>query len=300
MTTSSKKELRIASWNVEGLQNYLGTEPRRVSLGEVVRALQMPDILCLQELRLRPQDSNLVSLAQSALVGYELTLTLASDPMNARFRGGRTYGVGTFVRKRLGATLLPSLAWDREGRIATVMLERERIAIVNVYAVNGTSKPHWDHELARHEGDRHGWKRRFHGHVAELVRALRQERFEVVAIGDWNVSQTRIDITPRLRTEEPHAGSRADFARTMIDDLGLVDVFRARNPTARAYTWFSPFSRPGKLDAARVDFALVSPGLVPRVVQASVDESVEHRFGSDHAPLSLSVSRSRLQAGHLS
>jgi exodeoxyribonuclease-3 len=162
-----------------------------------------------------------------------------------------------------------------------------------VYAVNGTSKPYWDHALGRMEGDRHAWKRRFHEHVAALGRSLRDRGFDLLLIGDWNVSQTKTDTTPRLRTEEPHATSRAHFASTLVEGLELVDVFRQLHPDMRAYTWFHRRSRPGRLDAARVDFALLSRSRMPDVVEATIDEQYANRFGSDHAPIHLKLSRDR-------
>ena len=110
-------------------------------------------------------------------------------------------------------------------------------------------------------------------------------------IGDWNVSRTRLDTWPRLRTEEPHATARAAFNDRFIPALGLIDVFRALHPEERKYTWFNPRARAGRLDAARVDFALVSHSLAPYVAEADIDDSPEARDGSDHAPLWITLGR---------
>jgi exodeoxyribonuclease III len=285
----SDSEVRVVSWNVENLAHYLGDEPRHTALAHVAEAFGSPDVLCLQELRIRPSDHALVEQAANALPGYLFVHSLANDPINAGFRGGRTYGVGTYVKRSLNARLSPSEVWDREGRLAAIELPALRLGVVNVYAVNGTQKAHWDHELGRYEGDRHRYKRRFHEHIAEVVRALRARGLDALVIGDFNVSQERIDITPRLRTEEPHAGSRAHFAETVVRGLELVDAFRELHPDARAYTWFARRTPRGRLDAARVDFALISRDRFADVLDASIDEEPTHRFGSDHAPLSVTL-----------
>lgn len=280
--------LHVASWNVGGLAQHLGETRTRPALDEVVERLGSPDVLCLQEVQLREGDREVVEAMTASLPGYAVAHSLADDPKNATFRGGRTYGVATFVARSLRAKFLARGDWDREGRMSVVLLDDLRLAIVNVYAVNGTAKPYYSHELGRIEGDRHGWKRRFHSHVADTARALRQAGYELVLVGDWNVSQQRIDITPRLRTEEPHATSRAHFHEVVVEGLDVVDVFRELHPDARAYTWFNRRAR-GRLDAARVDFALASRSLAPRVTRVSIAEDLLEDLGGDHVPLQLEL-----------
>jgi exonuclease III len=71
----------------------------------------------------------------------------------------------------------------------------------------------------------------------------------------------------------------------------VVDVFRHLHPELRKYTWFNRRTPPGALDAARVDFALVSQTLLERVIDADILDEPEHRFGSDHAPHFVSLRR---------
>src|SRR5687768_6322532 len=125
--------MKVVSWNIE---NAL---PRLAALPALVEALGAPDVLCLQELRIRQQDAEAVSVLEAALPGYRCHHALARDPRNVTFRGGRAYGVATFVRGRWRADVPP---WDREGRV--VVVRKRGLAIVNVYAVNGTAKPWFD------------------------------------------------------------------------------------------------------------------------------------------------------------
>jgi len=105
----------------------------------------------------------------------------------------------------------------------------------------------------------------------------------VIIAGDWNVSRTGLDTHPRLRTEEPHARARAELNERLTAD-GFVDIWRAAHPNERAYTWFNPRAR--TLDAARVDYILVSNDIVSRIRSADI-------FGllpwSDHAPVRLEL-----------
>ena len=98
-------------------------------------------------------------------------------------------------------------------------------------------------------------------------------------VGDWNVSRTAQDTHPRLRTEEPHARARAEFNARMVAE-GFVDIWRERHPTERAYTWFNRRAR--GLDAARVDYVLVSSDLALRIRAADILPLLPW---SDHAPV---------------
>lgn len=282
----TRPQLSAVSWNIDGLARALPHE-----LARMHEALGAPDLLCLQEVRVRPDDAALVAAMRTALPGYDCAHALCDDPINVRFRGGRAYGVALYARSSLAARLLPTPSWDREGRVIAVALDASRLVVGNVYAVNGTSKPHFDHEGGVALEDRHAFKRAFQRRVTAYFQALRETGADLALLGDWNVSRTAQDTTPRLRREPPHAQARAEFNELLLPGLDVVDAFRARHPDAHAYTWFSRRSAPGVLDAARVDLALISRARMPSVRDASIVEDPALRFGSDHAPVRLALDR---------
>lgn len=255
--------MKLVSWNVTKLT------------GSTLDHIGEPDVLCLQEIRVAPP----------SLAGYEHGYSLARDPKNVTYQGGKMYGVATYVRRELGPFAFAAPEWDREGRVLVTVFPERKLAVVNVYAVNGTGKPYFDHELGKISGDRHAFKRRFNMRLMKDCEALRARGLELVLVGDWNISRTKQDVTPRLRTEVPHRRARKEFNETFIPTLDVVDVFRELHPDAKKYTWFAKRSR--VLDAARVDYALVSRSMMPRVVSADIDERQEARGASDHAPLSV-------------
>jgi exodeoxyribonuclease-3 len=262
--------MTLISWNVENALRCLPALP------DIADALGKPDVMCLQELRIRSLDEDAIRTLESGLPGYRCHYALARDPRNVKFRGGRMYGVATYAR---GAWRAETPEWDREGRV--VVICRPGLSVVNVYAVNGTAKPYFD-ETGCVRGDRHEYKRRFQTQIFDLGRALRRDGAVVIA-GDWNVSRTVLDTYPRLRSEEPHARARTELNDRLMAE-GWVDIWRERHPNERAYTWFNPRAR--SLDAARVDYFLVSNDIVSRVRAADI-------FGllpwSDHAPVGLDL-----------
>jgi len=277
--------MRLFSWNIENLPRFLAPAAGTPSLLQIVDAWGAPEMVCLQETRIRPRDVELVRAMERALPGYACHYALCDDPRNVTYRGGRAYGVVTYVKRRFARSRGRTLPWDREGRVVVVELAAKKLAVVNLYAVNGTSKPYYDHELGRVHGDRHAFKRRVNRLVAAEAQALAARGFRLVLVGDWNISRAAIDTHPRLRTEEPHARARRELNDEIIPALDVVDAFRALHPTTKKYTWFNNHAR--RLDAARVDYALVSRAL--DVEAADIDETRAHRFASDHAPLWLEL-----------
>jgi exodeoxyribonuclease-3 len=275
--------LHIVSWNIENLAPWLvGAR----DFAAQWRRLGEPDALCLQEVRIRAGDADAIAAMERILPGFRCFNSLNRDARNGGFRGGRAYGVATFLREDIDARQI-AFPRDLEGRICALALRAPELALVNVYAVNGTARPHWDHERGAFAGDRHAFKQRF---IEELGSALAEPPFAgkpLVLAGDWNVSRAKIDTTPRLRTEEPHATARRRFNDELMPKLDVVDVFREQHPDARAYTWFHPRART-RLDAARVDFVLASRALLPRL-RTGIDADPDARPGSDHAPVWLRI-----------
>jgi exodeoxyribonuclease-3 len=292
------RPLSFVSWNVDGLARMLPTLPGKRqgrrgpnTFGPLVaahQALGSPDVLCLQEVRIRQSDAVAIASMQRALPGYLCSHSLCKDAVNGRFRGGRTYGVATYVREDLEPQWHAAPSWDLEGRVQAFELPSLNVMVASVYGVNGTDKPYFDHALSRFEGDRYSFKLRFQRLLLEHLSALRSQGARLILLGDWNVSRTELDVHPRLRTEPPHAAARAMLNDRLMPELDVVDVFRELHPEARKYTWFNRVAaKYGRLDAARVDYALISRSLLPDVVAADVPQEQDARAGSDHAPVQL-------------
>ena len=96
--SNGPKRMRIAAWNIENLAPWLAEG--HLPLTAVCARLGAPDVLCLQEVRIRPQDDALIQRMRDALPGYRCHWSLNRDARNGTFRGGRTYGVATYVRER--------------------------------------------------------------------------------------------------------------------------------------------------------------------------------------------------------
>ena len=70
---------------------------------------------------------------------------------------------------------------------------------------------------------------------------------------------------------------------SLLDDIGLVDVFRTLNPHPDQYTWWSNRGQARAKNVGwRIDYHLATPGIAALARTEHI--YLERRF-SDHAPL---------------
>ena len=253
------RELRLVSWNVNGLRAVMKKDP---SFTDVVEATGA-DVFAIQETKLQAGQIEL------DLPGYHQTWSYAE-------RKGYS-GTAVFSREeplqvinRIGA---PEA--DDEGRVCA--LEFPGYWFVDVYTPNAQN------ELARIE-TRLAWDARYREFLCELA-----ENKPVVTCGDFNVAHNEID----LKNPGPNRGNagfsdeeRESFTRLL--DAGFTDTFRARHPDATgAYSWWSYRFNARKNNAGwRIDYFLVSNDIADRVTSASILSEV---YGSDHCPVELTI-----------
>ncbi len=257
--TNTARELRLVSWNVNGLRAVTKKDP---SFEEIFSQLNA-DVFALQETKL--QEGQLAL----DLPGYHQTWNYAE-------RKGYS-GTAVFskeaplqVIRQIGCPVA-----DDEGRVCA--LEFPTYWFVDVYTPNAKDG------LARID-DRMVWDRRYREFLCELA----QDK-PVVTCGDFNVAHNEIDLK-NPKTNRGNAGfsdeERADF--TELLEAGFTDTFRARFPELEgAYSWWSyRFKAREKNAGWRIDYFLVSNNIADRVTGASILNEV---YGSDHCPVELTI-----------
>lgn len=246
--------MKIVSWNVNGLRAI-------VSKGFAQTAPTFgADILCLQEIKLRPGQLDL------ELEGYGSYYSFADRPGYS----------GTVVFSRLRPlahiTCTGKDIHDHEGRLS--VLEFDDRYVVNVYTPNSQS------ELARLDY-RLQWEKDF----LDFVKALDAHK-PVVVCGDLNVAHCEIDLAnPKSNRNNPGFTDAERAAMDRLLEAGLVDTFRYLHPEARgAYSWWSYRGQARARNIGwRIDYVLASRRLVPGLRAASIHPEVT---GSDHCPVS--------------
>lgn len=263
-TTTGERELRLVSWNVNGLRAVMKKSP---SFPEVVDATAA-DVFAIQETKLQADQAAKLKLDE-LLPGYVQTWSFAE-------RKGYS-GTAVFSREEPLQVVrqIGCEAADDEGRVCA--LEFPTYWFVDVYTPNAKQG------LLRID-ERQVWDRRYRDFLKEL-----EEDKPVVTCGDFNVAHNEIDLK-NPQSNRGNAGfsdeERADF--TDLLKAGFTDTFRARHPDlAGAYSWWSYRFHAREHNAGwRIDYFLVSDSIADRVTSASILDEV---FGSDHCPVELTI-----------
>nr|WP_319492269.1 exodeoxyribonuclease III [uncultured Desulfobacter sp.] len=259
----NKKQLKLISWNVNGLRAVL-----KKDFFDSVTAMD-PDILMLQETKLQEDQR--------------------SDPM-IRFGDYESFWNYSAVKKGYSGvvsyTRIPPDAvttnfgkseYDGEGRV--VRMDFERFVLFNIYFPNGQMND-----------ERLSYKLAFYEWFLDYAQKLRDEGKSIIVTGDFNTAHNEID----LKNPGPNS-TRSGFLRIERDvldkmvDMGYVDTFRHFYPETVKYSWWSYRFNARKNNAGwRIDYFFVTRDLIESgvVKDAFIDNDI---FGSDHCPVGLVV-----------
>lgn len=269
------RELRLISWNVNGLRALMRKDPSFVDVVSMLDA----DIFAIQETKLQEGQIEL------DLPGYTQTWSYAE-------RKGYS-GTAVFSREQPlqvlhAESMLPFahhvLSSDDEALVAQAATEGRICALeysnfwfVNVYTPNAQN------ELARID-TRLAWDSAYRSFLGSLA-----EDKPVITCGDFNVAHEEID----LKNPGPNRGNAgfSDEERTSFTRLlnaGFTDTFRTRHPDVTgAYSWWSYRFNARKNNAGwRIDYFLVSDAIADRVTGAAILPEI---YGSDHCPVELTI-----------
>ena len=249
--------MKLISWNVNGLRAVLG----KGFLDYV--AQESPDILCLQETKLQPEQ------AVFDLPGYHRFFNSADK---------KGYS-GTAILTR---TEPLSVTYDfggdehrHEGRIITA--EFPQFYLVCCYTPNSQDG------LKRLD-----YRMRWEDDLRDYLRELDQTK-PVVYCGDLNVAHREIDLkNPKTNRQNPGFSDEEREKMTRLLEAGFVDTFRYINgDVTDRYPWWSyRFHLREKNVGWRIDYFIVSQRLADKVKAADIRSEI---YGSDHCPVLLEL-----------
>ena len=249
--------MKLISWNVNGLRAVLG----KGFLDYV--AQESPDILCLQETKLQPEQ------AVFDLPGYHRFFNSADK---------KGYS-GTAILTR---TEPLSVTYDfggdehrHEGRIITA--ELPQFYLVCCYTPNSQDG------LKRLD-----YRMRWEDDLRDYLRELDQTK-PVVYCGDLNVAHREIDLkNPKTNRQNPGFSDEEREKMTRLLEAGFVDTFRYINgDVTDRYSWWSyRFHAREKNVGWRIDYFIVSQRLADKVKAADIRSEI---YGSDHCPVLLEL-----------
>lgn len=252
--------MKIVTWNVNGIRAVL----KKDALSAVLS--WNPDLLCLQEIKARPEQ---LTDDQRNIPGYHIIWNPAERPGYS--------GVATLVRDTPLEVELGMVApqFDVEGRI--IRTRHPGFLLYNIYFPSG--------QRGRERVD---YKLNFYAHLLETCDALHAAGENLIITGDFNTAHQPIDL--KYPKQNKLTSGFLPEERALVQkylDHGFVDVYRTFYPERVQYTWWTY-----RLNARqrgigwRIDYYLISKGLVPRIKDVIIHEEV---LGSDHCPVELVI-----------
>ncbi len=253
--------MRISTWNVNGLRAVLN----KGAWNWV--AQDRPDVLCLQEIKARPEQiaepyhqqfsSHSVFWNPAEKLGYSGVATFTNIlPIQV------TYGMGKDI-------------FDLEGRV--IRSKFENFTLFNVYFPSG-----------QRGYDRVEFKLQFYAHLLDLCDQLHRLGENLIICGDFNTAHNEIDI--RYPKENKNTSGFLAEERAWIDTYlshGFVDIYRQLFPDKVEYTWWTyRVNARHKNIGWRLDYFLISQQLVPQARDVVIHADV---MGSDHCPVTLTM-----------
>jgi exodeoxyribonuclease-3 len=254
------KSVKLVSWNVNGIRAVLKKDFAKSALGLA------PDVLCLQEIKGRPEQVE--NGALEAFAGYEKIWNPAERPGYS--------GTAIFTKVKPGDVRLGigMKEHDTEGRVITC--DFGDYFLVNVYTPNAGE------ELKRLPY-RLQWEKDFQAYLKNL-----EKKKPVVLCGDLNVAHKEIDL------EHPAANrgnsgftdeERAEFSRLL--ESGFLDTFREIDQSPKKYTWWTyRMAARSRNVGWRIDYFCISKAFRTQMKAASIHPDI---LGSDHCPVGLEL-----------
>jgi len=256
--------MKISTWNINGLRALLNKNG-----WEWVQSYS-PDVVCLQEIKARPEQ--LTEEQHAQFDGYTPTWNPAERP---GYSGVLTLTKDDSVRSELG---LGIEKFDIEGRVIQTRFNGFRL--FNIYFPNGGR----DHS-------RVPFKLEFYATLLDLCDDLHAKGEQIIICGDINTSHQEIDLKNH-KTNHKTTGflpeERAWITRYL--EHGFTDAFRVLYPEKEQYTWWTYIGNARARNVGwRLDYFLVSEGLMPKVKNVIIHDEV---MGSDHCPVTLELKAS--------
>ncbi|WP_307738898.1 exodeoxyribonuclease III [uncultured Parolsenella sp.] len=273
MTTT--RNLRLVSWNVNGLRAVMKKDPGFVEIAESFGA----DVIALQETKLQAGQLDLdlpgyhQTWSHAERKGYSGTAVFSREDPAQVLRADALLPIAHEILSAEDEALVAVAA--TEGRVCA--LEFPSYWFVDVYTPNAQG------ELVRLD-TRLAWDACYR----EFLRRLAAEK-PVVTCGDFNVAHEEIDLkNPKSNRGNAGFSDEERESFTKLLDAGFTDTFRARFPELTgAYSWWSYRFNARKNNAGwRIDYFLVSNDVADCVTGAGILSEV---LGSDHCPVELQI-----------
>lgn len=248
--------MQIVSYNVNGIRAAV-----KKGLVEWLAANNF-DIVCIQESKAQEEQ---VDMSAFEALGYQHFWHSAEK---------KGYS-GTLTLSRITPSQVIKGAgmekYDREGRI--LRTDFGELTLLNCYFPSGSS------------GDvRQDFKMEYLADFQNYINELKQERPNIIVVGDYNICHQAMDIHDPVRNKKS-SGFLPEEREWMSQwfEQGFTDAFRSLHPEAVEYSWWSYRANARANNKGwRIDYQSVSNTIADKIQAAGHFPDAKH---SDHCPV---------------
>ena len=253
-------EIKIACWNVNGIRSIV----KKGFYDWLTR--EKPDILCLQETKVSPED------IPAELISPDGYHTYWNAPQKKGYAGVAVWSRGKPVEILKG---FGKPEFDVEGRV--LIYKHSAFTLFNIYFPNGKASL-----------ERLKFKMDFYDAFLEYVEPLRKKGQKLIICGDVNTAHNEIDIArPK---ENSKSSGFLPMERAWMDKFisrGYVDTFRYFHKDSVEYSyWDIKTNARARNVGWRIDYFFVTENLINQVAKSVILSDVT---GSDHCPIELVI-----------
>ena len=246
----------ILSYNINGIRAALKKDLN------VWLANTNPDIVCLQEIKAKPEQFDQQAFNK---IGYRCYINSASKPGYS--------GVAILSKKKpqhieYGCGIA---SIDFEGRV--IRADYDNFSVMSVYFPSGSSGT-----------SRQEFKMELLDQFLDYINNLKKTITNLVISGDYNICHAAIDIHNPTRNNKTSGflPEERDWISKFINS-GFVDSFRQFNKDPHHYSWWSYRANARAKNLGwRIDYNMISESLIGRLERAFILPQAKH---SDHCPV---------------
>jgi exodeoxyribonuclease III len=250
--------VKLATWNL----NSIRARTERL-LAWLER--EKPDVLCLQETKV--EDAGFPNAAIEKL-GYQIAMF-----------GQRSYnGVAILSTQPLADVTREFGDGKDDGDARVIAATTHGVRVVCLYVPNGQ-------ELT---SDKYPYKLAWLGRLRAYLDRVAKPDQPLIVCGDMNVTPDDRDVwAPEKWKDQIHCSAPERAALVEVCGFGLVDLFRAKYPDARTWSWWdyrgvSFFKDQG----LRIDVIYGTQPIAARTTDVRIDRTARKgQDASDHAPV---------------
>ncbi len=252
--------MKIVSYNVNGIRAAVGK-----GFLEWLQTVD-PDVVCLQEIKAQEDQLDL-SLFEKA--GYAHNYWYSAQKKGYSGVAILSKTVPDHVEFGTGIEYM-----DFEGR--NLRADYGDVSVMSMYLPSGTNLERLDFKL------------KYMADLQKYVDRLRQERPNLIVLGDYNICHRAIDIHDPVRNK--NVSGFLPVEREWIGkfmDSGFIDSFRHFNKEPDHYTWWSYRANARNNNKGwRLDYGMVSRSLEARLRRSVILSEAKH---SDHCPILIEI-----------